>query len=98
MTTALLLNHDNIVNLIEICRQYSRHSKTTFYLVFDFAEHDLAEAPAVEVLRVAEEAEEIEAGGGEVDGGDHVFGVDDQKAEDSQCQVMCAPVVSTKTE
>jgi serine/threonine protein kinase len=37
-----LLNHDNIVNLIEICRQYSRHSKTTFYLVFDFAEHDLA--------------------------------------------------------
>jgi len=36
-----LLNHENIVNLIEICRQYSRH-KTTFYLVFDFAEHDLA--------------------------------------------------------
>ena len=36
-----LLNHDNIVNLIEICRQYSRH-KTTFYLVFDFCEHDLA--------------------------------------------------------
>jgi len=36
-----LLNHTNIVNLIEICRQYSRH-KTTFYLVFDFAEHDLA--------------------------------------------------------
>jgi len=36
-----LLNHANIVNLIEICRQYSRH-KTTFYLVFDFAEHDLA--------------------------------------------------------
>lgn len=28
-----LLNHDNIVNLIEICRQYSRHNKTTFYLV-----------------------------------------------------------------
>lgn len=37
-----LLNHDNIVNLIEICRQYSRHNKTTFYLVFDFCEHDLA--------------------------------------------------------
>jgi len=36
-----LLNHENIVNLIEICRQYSRH-KTTFYLVFDFCEHDLA--------------------------------------------------------
>eukprot|EP00090_Calanus_glacialis_P020898 TRINITY_DN3224_c0_g1_i4.p1 TRINITY_DN3224_c0_g1~~TRINITY_DN3224_c0_g1_i4.p1 ORF type:complete len:401 (+),score=142.61 TRINITY_DN3224_c0_g1_i4:135-1337(+) len=36
-----LLNHENIVNLIEICRQYSRN-KTTFYLVFDFAEHDLA--------------------------------------------------------
>ena len=37
-----LLNHENIVNLIEICRQYSRHNKTTFYLVFDFCEHDLA--------------------------------------------------------
>jgi len=36
-----LLNHDNIVNLIEICRTYNRH-KTTFYLVFDFCEHDLA--------------------------------------------------------
>ena len=36
-----LLNHDNIVNLIEICRTYNRQ-KTTFYLVFDFAEHDLA--------------------------------------------------------
>jgi C4-dicarboxylate transporter len=24
------------------CRQYSRHNKTTFYLVFDFCEHDLA--------------------------------------------------------
>jgi len=36
-----LLNHENIVNLIEICRQYSKH-KTTFYLVFDFCEHDLA--------------------------------------------------------
>ncbi len=31
-----LLNHDNIVNLIEICRQYSRHNKTTFYLVSIF--------------------------------------------------------------
>ena len=40
-----LLNHDNIVNLIEICRskasQFNRH-KSTFYLVFDFCEHDLA--------------------------------------------------------
>jgi cyclin-dependent kinase 9 len=36
-----LLKHNNIVNLIEICRQYSRH-RTTFYLVFDFCEHDLA--------------------------------------------------------
>jgi len=36
-----LLNHENIVNLIEICRQYTRH-KTTFYLVFEFCEHDLA--------------------------------------------------------
>ena len=28
-----LLNHDNIVNLIEICRQYSRQVKSrTFYL------------------------------------------------------------------
>jgi cyclin-dependent kinase 9 len=36
-----LLNHENIVNLLEICRQYSRH-KTTFFLVFDFCEHDLA--------------------------------------------------------
>ena len=36
-----LLNHENIVNLLEICRQYNRH-KTTFYLVFDFCEHDLA--------------------------------------------------------
>jgi len=36
-----LLNHENIINLIEMCRQYSKH-KTTFYLVFDFCEHDLA--------------------------------------------------------
>merc|ERR1719208_551132 len=36
------VNHDNIVNLIEICRQNNRHGKATFYLVFDFAEHDLA--------------------------------------------------------
>merc|ERR1719384_497379 len=40
-----LLRHENIVNLIEICRtkasQYNRY-KSTFYLVFDFAEHDLA--------------------------------------------------------
>jgi cyclin-dependent kinase 9 len=40
-----LLKHENIVNLIEICRtkatQFNRH-KSTFYLVFDFCEHDLA--------------------------------------------------------
>ena len=36
-----LLNHKNIVYLIKIYRQYSRH-KTKFYLVFDFCEHDLA--------------------------------------------------------
>merc|ERR1711868_322293 len=36
-----LLNHENIVNLLEICRHHNRH-KTTFYLVFDFCEHDLA--------------------------------------------------------
>ncbi|CAB4056516.1 CDK9 [Lepeophtheirus salmonis] len=37
-----LLKHDNIVNLYEICQQYSCHNKTTFYLVFEFCEHDLA--------------------------------------------------------
>jgi len=40
-----LLRHENIVNLIEICRtkatQFNRH-KSTFYLVFDFCAHDLA--------------------------------------------------------
>ncbi len=40
-----LLRHENIVNLIEICRSkattYNKH-KSTFYLVFDFYEHDLA--------------------------------------------------------
>ena len=40
-----LLRHENIVNLIEICRTkatpINRH-KSTFYLVFDFCEHDLA--------------------------------------------------------
>ncbi len=28
-----LLNHENIINLIEICRQFGRHNKTMFYLV-----------------------------------------------------------------
>jgi cyclin-dependent kinase 9 len=37
----MLFKHKNIVNLLEICRQYSRH-KTSFYLVFEFCEHDLA--------------------------------------------------------
>lgn len=40
-----LLKHDNVVNLIEICRtKATLHNKyrSTFYLVFDFCEHDLA--------------------------------------------------------
>lgn len=40
-----LLKHENVVNLIEICRtkasQANRY-RSTFYLVFDFCEHDLA--------------------------------------------------------
>lgn len=40
-----LLKHENVVNLIEICRTKpspnNRH-RSTFYLVFDFCEHDLA--------------------------------------------------------
>ncbi len=35
-----LLRHDNIVNLYEICHSRGNHS--TFYLVFEFCEHDLA--------------------------------------------------------
>ena len=35
------LNQEDFVNLIKICRQYTRH-KTTFYLVFEFCELDLA--------------------------------------------------------
>ncbi|XP_065566557.1 cyclin-dependent kinase 9-like [Artemia franciscana] len=40
-----LLNHENVVNLIEICRTKAaavNGFKSTFYLVFDFCEHDLA--------------------------------------------------------
>ncbi|CAH0599420.1 unnamed protein product [Chrysodeixis includens] len=40
-----LLKHENVVNLIEICRtKATLHNKyrSTFYLVFDFCEHDLA--------------------------------------------------------
>lgn len=39
-----LLKHENVVNLIEICRTSSNAPKykATFYLVFDFCEHDLA--------------------------------------------------------
>ncbi|XP_023020866.2 cyclin-dependent kinase 9 [Leptinotarsa decemlineata] len=40
-----LLKHENVVNLIEICRtKASQHNRyrSTFYLVFDFCEHDLA--------------------------------------------------------
>ncbi|KAL7293358.1 hypothetical protein TKK_0013127 [Trichogramma kaykai] len=40
-----LLKNENIVNLIEICRtkatQHNRY-RPTFYLIFDFCEHDLA--------------------------------------------------------
>ncbi|XP_055956608.1 cyclin-dependent kinase 9-like isoform X2 [Patella vulgata] len=40
-----LLKHENVVNLIEICRTkaspYNRY-KSTFYLIFEFCEHDLA--------------------------------------------------------
>ncbi|KAJ8688605.1 hypothetical protein QAD02_024400 [Eretmocerus hayati] len=40
-----LLKNENIVNLIEICRtkatQHNRY-RSTFYLIFDFCEHDLA--------------------------------------------------------
>ncbi|XP_044269244.1 cyclin-dependent kinase 9 [Tribolium madens] len=40
-----LLKHENVVNLIEICQtkaSYRNRYKSTFYLVFDFCEHDLA--------------------------------------------------------
>ncbi|XP_073976322.1 cyclin-dependent kinase 9 [Rhodnius prolixus] len=40
-----LLKHENVVNLIEICRTKATHDnkyRSTFYLVFDFCEHDLA--------------------------------------------------------
>ncbi|ELU12168.1 hypothetical protein CAPTEDRAFT_123428, partial [Capitella teleta] len=40
-----LLKHENVVSLLEICRTkatpYNRY-KSTFYLVFEFCEHDLA--------------------------------------------------------
>ena len=34
------LQHENVVSLLEICR--SQASKTTFYLVFEYLDHDLA--------------------------------------------------------
>src|SRR5437016_423097 len=40
-----LLNHENVVNLIEICRTRAvthNNYRSTFYLVFDFCDHDLA--------------------------------------------------------
>ncbi|XP_033224069.1 cyclin-dependent kinase 9-like [Belonocnema kinseyi] len=40
-----LLKHKNVVNLIEICRKTVRSGnrcRSTFYLIFDFCEHDLA--------------------------------------------------------
>lgn len=39
-----LLKHENVVQLIEICRtkETAMENKATFYLVFEFCEHDLA--------------------------------------------------------
>ncbi|CAL8113022.1 unnamed protein product [Orchesella dallaii] len=40
-----LLKHENVVNLIEICRTKANQNnkyRSTFYLVFDFCDHDLA--------------------------------------------------------
>lgn len=40
-----LLKHENVINLIEICRTKATANnryRSTFYLVFDFCEHDLA--------------------------------------------------------
>lgn len=40
-----LLKHENVVNLIEICRTKANHFnryRSTFYLIFDFCDHDLA--------------------------------------------------------
>lgn len=40
-----LLKHENVVNLIEICRTKAAANnryRSTFYLVFEFCEHDLA--------------------------------------------------------
>ncbi|XP_074097980.1 cyclin-dependent kinase 9-like [Cotesia typhae] len=38
-----LLKHENIINLIEICKSKATDGKypSTFYLIFDFCEHDL---------------------------------------------------------
>lgn len=37
-----LLKHENVVNLLEICRHKASQQKATFFLVFEFCEHDLA--------------------------------------------------------
>ena len=40
-----LLNHENVVNLFEICRTRAagvNNFRSTFYLVFEFCDHDLA--------------------------------------------------------
>jgi len=40
-----LLNHENVINLIEICHSKGTAAngfKPTYYLVFDFCDHDLA--------------------------------------------------------
>ncbi|NXH10858.1 CDK9 kinase, partial [Bucco capensis] len=36
------LRHENVVNLIEVCRPKASPHKRSIYLVFDFCEHDLA--------------------------------------------------------
>ncbi|GFT01849.1 cyclin-dependent kinase 9 [Trichonephila clavipes] len=36
------LKHENVINLIEVCRTKASRLKSTFFLVFDFCEHDLA--------------------------------------------------------
>lgn len=39
-----LLKHENVVSLFEICRtkEGANENKATFYLVFEFCDHDLA--------------------------------------------------------
>ena len=39
-----LLKHENVVSLLEICRtkENANENRATFYLVFEFCDHDLA--------------------------------------------------------